>query len=379
MHAEWSWREPTRNDMSRTPQDFAILKITFRVRSLMLCYGLPCHAHATLLALWAMLLRIPRHRYAMPKQPNGRSTKPCTDQPTQPTAHSRSILLHQALDLPRQLPRLDLTLRFRVDSDRVLRPGRTHETAALDIHADQLVDFVLQALGLDESALGVGGFEDAAVGDFDALQVVGQVDVGVVPVVHGPLLVGEDDFGEEQVGESVADGLVDEVDARTQGVEGVFLAGGFRLRVADYVDCVGGEEDGAVAVGFEVDTDVVAGGGVVQVFDAGGRALDGELEDLGDVFGGGAVGVGGLHDADFEGRIDAGNAGHVGEEGGAEGGDAVAVQELEGLGGGGVVVDDAVGVAVEAAVACVGIEAQACGCTLFRLDEVGTALGGSGV
>ena len=89
----------------------------------------------------------------------------------------------------------------------------------------------------------------------------------------------------------------------------------------------------------------------MQVFNARGRALDGELEDVTHVLGGGAVGVGGLDDADFEIVVDAGDAGHVREEGGGEGGDAVAVEEVEGAGGGGVVVDDAVGVAVEGAVA----------------------------
>ncbi len=61
-----------------------------------------------------------------------------------------------------------------------------------------------------------------------------------------------------------------------------------------------GEDDGAVAVGFEVDADVEAARGVVEVFYACRGADGGELEDFGDVVCAGAVGVGGLDEADFE-------------------------------------------------------------------------------
>ncbi len=97
----------------------------------------------------------------------------------------------------------------------------------------------------------------------------------------------------------------------------MFLAGRLGLCFTDRLDRLGGEEDRAVSVGFEVDTDVVASGGMMQVLDAGGRTFDWELEDVGDVFGSGPVGVGGLDYADFEFAVDASDAGHVGEEGGA--------------------------------------------------------------
>ena len=67
-----------------------------------------------------------------------------------------------------------------------------------------------------------------------------------------------------------------------------------------------GEQDGAVAVGFEVDADVEFGGRVVEVLDAGGRADDGEFEVLGYVVCAGAVCVCGLDDANFD------FVGHVG-------------------------------------------------------------------
>jgi len=55
-----------------------------------------------------------------------------------------------------------------------------------------------------------------------------------------------------------------------------------------------------VAVGFEVDANVEALGGVVQVLDSRVGAEDRQLEVLLDVLGGGAVGVGSLDNADLE-------------------------------------------------------------------------------
>jgi len=55
-----------------------------------------------------------------------------------------------------------------------------------------------------------------------------------------------------------------------------------------------------VAVGFKVDANVEALGGVVQVLDSRVGAEDRQLEVLLDVLGGGAVGVGSLDNADLE-------------------------------------------------------------------------------
>lgn len=60
------------------------------------------------------------------------------------------------------------------------------------------------------------------------------------------------------------------------------------------------EDDGAVAVGLEVDADVELCSGVVQPLYAGGGADYREAERLLDVLCAGSVGVGGLDDADFE-------------------------------------------------------------------------------
>lgn len=73
----------------------------------------------------------------------------------------------------------------------------------------------------------------------------------------------KDDLDEEHVGEGVADGLVDEVDAGAEDGEGLGLAGVLGLVLCDLVEGVGREDDGAVAVGFEVDADVELLGCVV--------------------------------------------------------------------------------------------------------------------
>jgi len=141
-----------------------------------------------------------------------------------------------------------------------------------------------------------------------------------------PVLVCEDDFDEEEVGEGVADGLVDEVDASAQDVEGFLLAGVAGLVLLDGVEGVVREDHGAVAVGFEIDTNVELFGCVVQVLHAGGCAVDLELEVIFNVLRGGAVGVGGLHNSNLELICQSTLANGVAEEGCYEGRDAVTVE-----------------------------------------------------
>jgi len=94
-----------------------------------------------------------------------------------------------------------------------------------------------------------------------------------------------------------------------------------------------------MSVGFEVDADVEACSGMVEVLDPRRGADDRQREDLVDVICACAVCVCGLHDADLEGGGEVGGAGQVAEEGGRERGDAVAVEEDEAVGGVGGVVD----------------------------------------
>ena len=130
-----------------------------------------------------------------------------------------------------------------------------------------------------------------------------------------------------------------------------------------------------MAVGLEVDADVEGvHGRVVEVLDAGGGADDGQLEDVGDEFAGRAVRVRRLHEADLELAVEARAARHLDEEDGAESGDAVAVEEVEDFLRVRVVVDDAVGVAVERAASFVGAGVRLWWCSLLGFDVVCAAL-----
>lgn len=124
----------------------------------------------------------------------------------------------------------------------------------------------------------------------------------------------ENDFDEEEVGQGVANGLIDKVYAGAEDFEGFFLT-----RIAGFVggngvESVVGEDDGAVAVGLEVDADVELFGGVVEIFDTGGSAVDLELQVFFYVFGGCAIGVCSLDNPDLELVCEVGLADEVSKE-----------------------------------------------------------------
>ena len=266
-------------------------------------------------------------------------------------------------------------MRLGINPHRVLRATRPRKRPPLDHDPAQLIDLILDPLRLDQLPLRIGRLEDAAVRYLHSHQPVRQVDVRAQPVGRAPALVREHHLREEHVRQRVADRLVDQVDTRAQALQRVQLARGLRLRGADHVDGLVGEDDGAVAIRLEVDADVeVAHGRMVEVLDTGWSADDRQLEDLVDVFSGRTVGVGGLYEADVQFLVEAGAAGHLDEEDGAKGGNAVAVEEVEGFLVIGVVVDDAVGVAVQRAAAFVGAGIGLWGGSLFGLDVVRAAL-----
>ena len=122
-----------------------------------------------------------------------------------------SRLFHNPGHLLRQIIRLPPRRRLGVHPNRILCPARSGKTPTVLILADQSVDLRLHARRTFEFPFGVEGLEDVAVCDFDAHEPVWEVGVGEVPFLGAPAFVGEDDFDEEEVGEGVADGLVDEV------------------------------------------------------------------------------------------------------------------------------------------------------------------------
>ena len=182
---------------------------------------------------------------------------------------------HHMRHLLRQLIRLRARRRLGIHTHRILSPARTRKRPALRILADQVVDLSLDLLRLREAALGVLGLEDMAIADLDAHEPVRVVGVGREPVVRAPGLVRQDGLDQEQIREGVADGLVDQLRQRRQRRERVSLRGRLRFVRCDGLERGGREEHGAVAVGFEIDADIEALSGVVEVLDPRWRALDG--------------------------------------------------------------------------------------------------------
>jgi hypothetical protein len=82
--------------------------------------------------------------------------------------------------------------------------------------------------------------------------------------------MSENHLDHKEIGNGVSHSLVDQVDQAKQVLSRGFLRGGTRFVRVDDVDGFVGEEDGAVAISFKVNTNVVSLGSVVEVFDAGG-------------------------------------------------------------------------------------------------------------
>lgn len=140
----------------------------------------------------------------------------------------------------------------------------------------------------------------------------------------------------------------------------------------DGVKGVRGKEDGAMTVGFEVDANVVALSGVMKVLDAGRSAGDGNLEDFVDVSRRRPVRVRCLHDAHP--HLDARLFDELDDVHRRQRGDLVAIKQAEVVIRSSVVVDDPIGVSIQAAVSFALLQRDAGWCSLARLDVVGAAL-----
>ncbi|KND90179.1 hypothetical protein TOPH_05174 [Tolypocladium ophioglossoides CBS 100239] len=225
-----------------------------------------------------------------------------------------------------------------------------------------------------EAALGVGGLEEVLVTDLDAHEAVREVRVGHGPVLESPSLVGEDDLDHEHVGDGVADGLVDEITNGGERLEGVLLCGRLRLLRPEDAHRLLGEDDGAVAVGLEVDANVELARGVVQMLDTRGRADNGELQVLLDVVGAGTVGVSSLDNTNTEVVLQTSGVDEVANEGGGERRNAIAVQHEESSVRIDPVVNETVSIAIERAASHTKDGLRVLGSSLLGLDKVGTAL-----
>lgn len=157
----------------------------------------------------------------------------------------------------------------------------------------------------------------------------------------------EDDFNEEEVGESIAHGLVDEVDAGTENFKSLLLAWATRLMLLNSVECIGGEDDGSVTVGLEVDTNVELLSGMVQVLDTSGGAVNLELQCLFYILCSGSIGVGSLNNADSDALCESALANEIAQERGHERSNAITIEKTEDILRVLEVVDNAISITVE--------------------------------
>ncbi|PNY27137.1 Uncharacterized protein TCAP_02931 [Tolypocladium capitatum] len=260
--------------------------------------------------------------------------------------------------LVRQLVRFGPGRRLGIHAAGVLGAAGAGKGASAGVLPNDVVDLVLCAGRVAEAALGVGGLEEVLVANLDAHETVGEVGVGHGPILESPPLVGEDDLYHEHVGDGVADGLVDEITNGGERLEGILLCGGLRLLLPEDAHRLLGEDDGAVAVGLEVDANIELARRVVQMLDTRGRADNGEF----------------LDNTNTEVVLQASGVDEVANKGGGERRNAIAVQHEESSVGVDPVVDETVSIAVERAASRARDGLGVLGSSLLGLDKVGTAL-----
>ena len=271
---------------------------------------------------------------------------------------------------------ISLTTRssLSINADSILRTRSTSKRSSILELGNQGIDLGLDTLWLNKLALRISGLEEVTVADLNTHQAVWEVGVGKIPLSWSPGLVCENNLNKKHIRQSISNSLVDQVVEREEGIQSVLLCRRLWLLGANGADSLLGEDDGAVAVGLKVDTDVELGSGVVEPLDAGWGANGWETEGLGDVVGGGTVGIGSLDDTDLQVFCELGLACKVTDEGGRKSSDLVAVEETETVLWVLEVVDDSVGVTVEGATAVVWLGLERWWSTLLGLDEVCTAL-----
>lgn len=178
--------------------------------------------------------------------------------------------------------------------------------------------------------------------------------VSIEPLCASPGLVCQDSLDKQHIRQSVSGSLVDKICQAEEDVPGVLLSrrGGFM--VGENTVEVLTEENGAVAIGLEIDAHVVAVGSVVEVLDTSVGGLELQLQGLLHVSGGSAVGIGSLYDTNVDLLANASLTGHLSNERGSKRCNAIAVEEAEGVLVVIVVVNDAISISVQRAAALVG-------------------------
>lgn len=164
------------------------------------------------------------------------------------------------------------TLPFRIHSDAILRPAGPHKRPPHIHLPHRTVNQILQTFGTAQSSLRILGDIDHPVGNFHFDQAVRQVFVARVPILRSPAPETEDSLDQEHIGQGIADRLIDHFGESNEVLDGVRCVWRVGLGGLESGQGRRGKKDGAVAVGFKVDTDIEALRCVMQMFDASGDA-----------------------------------------------------------------------------------------------------------
>lgn len=143
--------------------------------------------------------------------------------------------------------------------------------------------------------------------------------------------------------------MVDEVNAGFEGVERILLARRLRLSLPNELDGWIGEENSAMTVSLEVDTNIESLRGMVEMLDAGRSADNRKLEHLLYIFGRSAVGVGSLDETNPQLFAKTCIPSHFCKEDSTKGCNAVAIKQMEDFVLIKVVENNAVSIAIERA------------------------------
>lgn len=285
-----------------------------------------------------------------------------------------TVLLHNTRDLVGKFVSLGSSGRLCVHAASVLCTTGTSKRTSAGVLSDTLIDLVLGTCGMAEAALSIGRLEGVLVGNLDANEAVGEIRVGGGPVLESPALMGKNHLDHQHVRERIAHGLVDEIANSGKSVESVLLSRRLRLSLTESPHGILAKQHSAVAVGLEIRANIKLESSVVQVLDAGGCAHDGQSEMLLNVVGASTVCIGRLNNTDTKVIFQTSRSDEIADERSSQSRNTVAVQHEETGIGVGVVVDQAVGIAIEGAVASTRDGLGRSGCALLGLDKVCSAL-----
>lgn len=263
---------------------------------------------------------------------------------------------------------------FGVDTNGILRATCASKASALVVTRLQRFNLRLESRRGFKLALRIVGLEDGTVRNLDPHKTRGQIGVSGQPLLRAPALMGKDGLDKKHVRESVTDSLVDQISKGLQALEGTLLGRRLRLSALDGLQSVFGEGNGSVSIGFEVDTDIKAQSGVMEMLDASVGANGGEFENLLNVVRASSVSISSLDDANLELLGNSGIAGQVTDERSSKRGNAITVKEAERVALVSVIVDETVGIAIQR---CAAVENSRLGRgrgALLGLDIVGSAL-----